>query len=96
MRNSKIRAARLAGVLSLLFLTPLATLADRTPLKAGWNLFSVQDDISLGKKAAQDAAKKLPLCNDAKVDDYLTQLGKRLVKAGVSHQYTLWKVEGVA
>lgn len=84
MRNSKIPAARLASLLSLLFLMPLAALADRTPLKAGWNLFSVQDDISLGKKAAQDAAKKLPLCNDAKVDDYLTQLGKRLVKAAGS------------
>ena len=84
MRNSRIQAARLAGVLALLFLLPLAALADRTQLKPGWNLFSLQDDITLGKKAAQDAAKKLPMCNDAKVDDYLTQLGKRLVKAAGS------------
>ncbi len=81
MRKSKIRAARLAGVLALLLVLPLAALADRTPLRPGWNLFSPQDDITLGKKAAQDAAKQLPMCNDPKVDDYLAQLGRRLVKA---------------
>ncbi len=81
MRNSKIRVARLAGALALLLLLPLAARADRTPLKPGWNLFSPQDDITLGKKAAQDAARQLPMCNDAKVDDYLAQLGRGLVKA---------------
>jgi Zn-dependent protease with chaperone function len=50
----------------------------RTQLKPGWNMFSPQSDIELGGKAAQDAEKKLVLCNDPKVDAYLTQLGMRL------------------
>src|SRR5438034_7867803 len=37
-----------------------------------------QQDIDLGKRAAADAAKQLPLCNAPKVDAYLTQLGMRL------------------
>jgi Zn-dependent protease with chaperone function len=50
----------------------------RTQLKPGWNMFSPESDIQLGGKAAQDAEKKLALCNDPKVDAYLTQLGTRL------------------
>jgi Peptidase family M48 len=53
-------------------------LAQRTELKPGWNMFSPQQDITLGKRAAQDAETKLPLCNDPKVDEYLTRLGLKL------------------
>jgi hypothetical protein len=41
-------------------------------------MFSPQQDVELGKKAALDAAKQLPSCNSPKVDAYLTQLGMRL------------------
>jgi hypothetical protein len=52
--------------------------AQRTQLKPGWNMFSPQQDIELGKRAAGDAAKQLPLCNAPRVDAYLTELGTRL------------------
>jgi Zn-dependent protease with chaperone function len=55
------------------------TFAQRTQLKPGWNMFSAQQDISLGKQAALDAEKQLPLCNSPKVDAYLTELGMKLV-----------------
>jgi hypothetical protein len=60
-----------------LLLVPGAA-AQRTQLKPGWNMFSPRQDVELGKKAAVDAAKQLPLCNDPTVDAYLTQLGTRL------------------
>ena len=41
-------------------------------------MFSPQQDVELGKRAALDAAKQLPMCNAPKVDAYLTQLGLRL------------------
>jgi hypothetical protein len=62
-----------------LLLVPSAP-AQRTQLKQGWNKFSPQDDITLGKRAATDAQKQLPLCNAPKVDAYLTQLGARLAQ----------------
>jgi len=65
------------STLIFLFLPALAH-AQRTALKPGINSFSPQQDIDLGKKAALDAERKLPLCNAAKVDAYLTQLGLRL------------------
>ena len=62
-----------------LLLVPGAS-AQRTQLKPGWNKFSPQDDITLGKRAATDAEKQLPFCNAPKVDAYLTQLGTRLAQ----------------
>ena len=61
------------------FLIPAAS-AQRTPLKPGWNHFSPEQDVTLGKRAAADAEKQLPLCNAPKVDAYLTQLGMRLAQ----------------
>jgi beta-barrel assembly-enhancing protease len=67
-------------VLGLSLLVIPDSSAQRTPLKPGWNRFSPQDDITLGKRAATDAEKQLPLCNAPKVDAYLTQLGMRLAQ----------------
>ena len=55
------------------------TFAQKTQLKPGWNLFSVQQDIAVGKTNAQQAERQLPMCNAPKVDAYLTQLGMKLV-----------------
>jgi hypothetical protein len=64
--------------LSLLFIP--GARAQRTQLKQGWNKFSPQDDITLGKQAATDAEKQLPLCHAPRVDAYLTELGTRLAQ----------------
>ncbi|HET9801697.1 MAG TPA: M48 family metallopeptidase [Candidatus Acidoferrum sp.] len=61
------------------FLTAPAAFAQRTALKPGWNLFSVQQDVAVGKQNAEQAERQLPMCNAPKVDEYLTQLGKKLV-----------------
>jgi hypothetical protein len=42
-------------------------------------MYSPQTDIQVGKQNAQMLEKRLPLCNDPKVDAYLTNLGMRLV-----------------
>jgi Zn-dependent protease with chaperone function len=71
-----VASAIISSCLSLFFAS--AALAQRTQLKPGWNMFTPQQDIELGKRAAGDAEKQLPLCNAPKVDAYLTQLGMRL------------------
>jgi hypothetical protein len=53
--------------------------AQRSNLKPPWNTFPPAKDVQLGKESAQMLAKRLPLCNDPKVDEYLTKLGLRLV-----------------
>jgi beta-barrel assembly-enhancing protease len=71
------RGAALLGILCLAFIP--AAPAQRTQLKPGWNMFSPQQDVELGKRAALDAEKQLPMCNAPRVDAYLAQLGLKLV-----------------
>jgi len=66
--------------LGMMLLLVSSASAQRTPLKPGWNKFSPQDDVNLGKRAAADAEKQLPSCNAPRVDAYLTQLGTRLAQ----------------
>jgi len=73
----RVRGATLL-VLLCLVLAP-CTLAQRTQFKAGWNFYSPQEDIKLGKQVAVDAEKQLPSCNAPKVDAYLAELGKKLI-----------------
>jgi beta-barrel assembly-enhancing protease len=77
-RPSFVTAAGLVLGLSLLLVPVLC--AQRTQLKQGWNMFSPQQDIEVGKRVAKDAEKQLPLCNAPRVDAYLTQLGTRLAQ----------------
>jgi beta-barrel assembly-enhancing protease len=63
----------------LCFLIPSCTQAQRTQFKQGWNAYSPQQDIDLGRQVAIDAEKQLPPCNAPRVDAYLTELGWKLV-----------------
>ncbi len=70
---------RAAFIASLCVLCVPPSWAQRTQFKEGWNLYSPQEDIQLGKQVAVDAQKQLPSCNAPKVDAYLTELGKKLI-----------------
>src|ERR1051326_1744037 len=69
-----------AGALALaaLVCAPLV-FAQRTQLKAPWNMFSPEKDIQVGQQYGHALQQRLPMCNDPKVDDYLTRLGMKLV-----------------
>ncbi len=45
------------------------------------NKYSVQDDVQLGREASVEAKKQLPMLNDARVDDYVEDIGDKLVAA---------------
>ena len=80
MKSVAVKRIRCAGYLALLLLIAApGAFADRTRLKPGSNRFTPQQDIELGRKAAQDAEQKLVLCNSPKIDAYLTKLGHRLI-----------------
>lgn len=46
--------------------------------KPGFNLFTPEQDIELGRKSAQEVAEQVPLLNDQSVVAYVQQLGARL------------------
>ena len=64
--------------IGVLIFVPCAV-AQRTVVKPPWNVFSSKTDIKEGKLYAVRVQEQLPLCNDAKVDAYLTKLGFTLV-----------------
>ena len=43
------------------------------------NRYSPRDDVQIGRKAAADARRQLPMVRDAQVQRYVTSLGQRLV-----------------
>lgn len=67
-------------VLFLLFLAAPRLLEQRTQVKPGIDKYSPEEDIALGRQAAQEVERKLPMCNDPNVDAYLTKLGHRLIE----------------
>jgi beta-barrel assembly-enhancing protease len=73
------RAAICVAFLLLALTAPIAE-AQRTNLKPGMNAFTPQQDIELGRKAAHEVEQKMPMCNDPKVDEYLTKIGHRLIE----------------
>ena len=52
--------------------------AERTQLKPGWNVFSAQQDVEIGRNVSRDAERQLVMLNDPRVDRYVDALGKRL------------------
>src|SRR6266852_2462109 len=77
--NDRVRSVIRFVAASLLALTSVPGLsAQRSQLKAPWNMYSPQTDVQVGRQNAQLMERRLPLCNDAKVDAYLTQLGLKL------------------
>src|SRR5574342_1294770 len=58
----------------------------QTQIKYHSNRFSVQDDLKLGRQAAQEAESQFPLLRDETVRSYVESVGRRLV-ASIPSQF---------
>ncbi len=83
--RNRILARSLAAALMLVSI-PLAV-AQRTHLKPGMNIYTPQQDIEIGRETSKQAEQQLALLNNAKVDDYLTRLGKKLAAKAPGEKY---------
>ncbi len=61
-------------------LMPLSAMA-QTQIKLHSNKYSIQDDIKLGRQAAQEAEQQLPIMRDQQVQSYVERVGQRLVNS---------------
>jgi hypothetical protein len=59
---------------------PFSALA-QTQIKYHSNKYSIQDDVKLGRQAAQEAEQQFPLLRDQEVQNYVEDVGRRLVSA---------------
>lgn len=60
---------------------PLGAAAALKELKPGWNLFSPQQDVQLGREASSEIVRQKPLVHDARLEAYVTRVGHILMKS---------------
>jgi Zn-dependent protease with chaperone function len=56
--------------------------------KPGFNLFTPQQDIELGRRSAQQITQQVPLLNDERTVNYVRQLGAKLTANAPGFAYT--------
>jgi predicted Zn-dependent protease len=87
MQQTRFARPAIALVTVLMFSAGIA--GAQTKIKAGFNLFSPQDDVSVGQQSAVQAEQQLPMLNDAQTNAYLNRIGQRLAAnaGGPQFQY---------
>src|SRR5918996_4753310 len=61
-------------------LMPLSVLA-QTQIKYHSNKYSIQQDVQLGRQAAQEVEQQMPLLRDQEVQAYVERVGERLASS---------------
>jgi beta-barrel assembly-enhancing protease len=83
-RTVGVRAA--ACLLAVTLSVPQFAFGRYNP-KPGFNLFSVEQEIQLGKEHAQQAEKEFPIVKDDYLNRYIEKLGQRLAAKAPGTQY---------
>jgi Peptidase family M48 len=58
----------------------VVTSAAQTPVEAPKNKYNPTDDVKLGREAAQQVDKEMPVMRDGQVNNYLESIGRRLAE----------------
>src|SRR5262249_6507445 len=86
MRQPRFLQVIASCVTLLLVVMPMSGLA-QTQVKPGFNLFSPQQDIEIGKQSSLEAEKQLQLIRDGRSLEYLNRLGQRLSEQAPGERY---------
>jgi hypothetical protein len=62
------------------FLTSAALVGGQTRITAPKNKYTPAEDVKLGREAAAEVEKEMPMLNDDRVDGYVERVGSRLVE----------------
>ncbi|MBI4473333.1 MAG: M48 family metalloprotease [Acidobacteria bacterium] len=74
-------------VFALIFALVGTAAADRTKLKPGWNIFSPEQDVEMGREVSAEAERELPILNNRQATAYVDALGKRLASHAPGERY---------
>lgn len=67
--------------------TPTTGARPAPHFEPGFNLFSVEQDVELGRQSAQQIAQQVPLLRDEQTVNYVRQLGARLAARAPGHRF---------
>lgn len=59
----------------------------QTRVKPGFNLFSPEQDVEIGKRSADEAEKKLPILDDSTVMRFVADMGRSLADQAPGHKF---------
>jgi len=93
-----IRAPSVLLASALVLCAPLVARAAPGRATPGFNLFSVEQDIEIGRQSAVEAERQLPLLNDRNLDRYLNKIVKKLAAqaSGARYPYAIKAVNASA
>src|SRR5437868_2872625 len=77
-----LKNSRVLAVLMFIVAAVLAAFAadNRTKLKPGFNFFSAQQDVEIGRQSAREAERTLQILNDRQATSYIDSLGRSLAR----------------
>ncbi|MFZ0428282.1 MAG: M48 family metallopeptidase [Acidobacteriota bacterium] len=64
-----------------------STLQAQTKVEPGFNLFTPEQDVEIGRQSAAEAEKQLPILHIRSVDGYVTKVGRRLAEAAPGPEF---------
>jgi predicted Zn-dependent protease len=86
-------------LVALCLLAACATRQPGAPIQPGFNVYSVEQDIELGRQAAAEIRQQVDIVSNQQLQNYLGQLGQRLAsqpEAGrYPYSFTLVNEEGI-
>jgi len=77
---SRVRAKRNSILAAVVLAAFTGTAVAQTEVVAPKNKYSPADDVKLGREAAQQVTKEMPVMRDAQLNNYLETIGRRLVE----------------
>src|SRR6516162_4956205 len=76
--DNQTSAALAAVLVALVGLPGIGWGVQQLKFKPGWNMFSPQQDVQVGREDAAEVDKQLPILQNATVERYVNELGRRL------------------
>jgi len=76
-----------AAALALLLCAAVPSVAQLPQFKPGFNLFSKDQDVQLGKEAAGQVEKQVEVVNNKELTDYITAIGNKLTAQPQADKY---------
>ena len=86
-RTMRVPSVLLVGTLVLCAPLVARDETSRTTPTAGFNLFSVEQDVEIGRQSAVEAERQLPLLRDRNVDRYLNKIISKLAAKAPGARY---------
>src|SRR5690349_15829647 len=94
MLQVQVKSALVAVGLAALVVTTAA----QTPVTVPKNKYSPAEDVKLGREAAQEVERELPVMRDEQINSYLEGIGRRLaenIPAEFSHPEFRYSFTGI-